>query len=422
VTSEQTIVRGSPDVNQITTSHVGKQNHTLRMHYRRLTRLTNAFSKPLHSFKAAVALNFAYYSFCKIHLALRTTAAQVADIKQSIGTVFHCERFKEPMGTIMPDLFQQRSSAPVRDAFSPDAEAILVHGDTLETLRGLPAGCAKLVISSPPYNIGKEYEARKELDHYLRTLRPVLAELVRVLATRGSLCWQVGNYVEESEVFPLDTFFYPIFKDLGLQLRNRIIWHFEHGLHCSVRLSGRYETLLWFTKGEGYTFNLDAIRVASKYPGKTNFRPGPEYGKPSGNPLGKNPSDVWKLMVREWETGLWEIPNVKANHPEKTIHPCQFPIELVERCVLALTDEGDLVLDPFSGVASALLAALRHGRRAMGIEKEGKYVAEGKKRIAQLWEGTLPYRRLGKPVYQPTGRERVAQVPEGWLTLKDKKR
>jgi DNA modification methylase len=312
------------------------------------------------------------------------------------------------------DLFDPGERLEVADAFTQKAHAVLVHGDTLETLRALPKECAKLVISSPPYNIGKEYEAREALEHYLEALKPVLAELARVLSDGGSLCWQTGNYVEESEVFPLDTFFYPIFKDLGLRLRNRVIWHFEHGLHCSVRLSGRYETLLWFTKGEDYTFNLDAIRVPSKYPGKTNFRPGPDYGKPSGNPLGKNPSDVWKLMVREWETGLWNIPNVKANHPEKTIHPCQFPIELVERCVLAFTNEGDLLLDPFSGVASALIAALRHGRRAMGIDKEAKYISEGKRRIAQLWNGTLPYRQIGKPIHQPTGREKVSQRPKEW--------
>jgi DNA modification methylase len=126
-------------------------------------------------------------------------------------------------------------------------------------------------------------------------------------------------------------------------------------------------------------------------------------------------------MLREWETGLWNIPNVKANHPEKTLHPCQFPIELVERCVLAFTNEGDLVLDPFSGVASSLLAALRHGRRAMGIDKEPGYIKEGKTRIEQLIDGSLPYRQIGKPVYQPTGREKVSQVPESWLVLGEKR-
>jgi DNA modification methylase len=112
--------------------------------------------------------------------------------------------------------------------------------------------------------------------------------------------------------------------------------------------------------------------------------------------------------VEDWETALWNIPNVKANHPEKTIHPCQFPIELVERCILALTNERDWVVDPFSGVGSALLGALRHNRRALGIDREARYIKEA------LEDGTLPYRRLGKPVYQPTGREKVAQVPKQW--------
>jgi len=176
--------------------------------------------------------------------------------------------------------------------------------------------------------------------------------------------------------------------------------------------------LLWFTKTDDYVFNLDSVRVPSKYPGKTNFRPGPKYGLPSGNPLGKNPSDVWKLIAYEWETALWNIPNVKANHPEKTIHPCQFPIELVERCVLAMTNENDWVLDPFSGVGSAMLAAVKNKRRAMGCERESNYVEEAKRRMDLLLTGELPYRPLGKPVYQPTGREKVSQVPDLWFQEK----
>jgi adenine-specific DNA-methyltransferase len=230
----------------------------------------------------------------------------------------------------------------------------------------------------------------------------------------GSLCWQVGNYVEDGEIFPLDIFYYPFFKKHGLKLRNRIIWHFDHGLHASKRFSGRYETLLWFTKGNEYTFNLDAVRIPSKYPGKTHFK-GEKRGQPSGNPLGKNPSDNWTILIQDWEKALWNIPNVKANHPEKTIHPCQFPIELVERCVLALTNEHDWVLDPFSGVGSALLAALRNGRKACGCEKEIKYVDIAKQRVQELFSGTLGYRPMGRPVYQPSGRGKVSQVPKEWL-------
>jgi DNA modification methylase len=297
-----------------------------------------------------------------------------------------------------------------------DAQAILLEGDTLQRLSDVPTGSVQLIVTSPPYNIGKEYETQVELEHYLAWLKPIIAELDRVLADGGSICWQVGNFVDKSEVFPLDIYFYPMFKEFGLKLRNRIVWHFDHGLHASKRLSGRYETMLWFTKGENYTFNLDPIRIPSKYPGKRNFKPGPNYGKPSGNPLGKNPSDIWKLLVQEWEVGLWNIPNVKANHPEKTRHPCQFPIELVERCVLAFSHAGDLVLDPFTGVGSAMLAALKLDRRAMGIDRDRGYLDIARQRIEMLANGSLPYRPLGKPIHVPTGNEKVSQVPIEWQT------
>lgn len=220
-------------------------------------------------------------------------------------------------------------SHDVASSYNSAANAVIAHGDSLKILRDLPRDFAKLVITSPPYNLGKAYEKAAKLTQYLDSLNPIIDELVRVLSPEGSLCWQVGNYVEDGEVFPLDIFYYKLFKEHGLKLRNRIIWHFEHGLHASKRFSGRYETLLWFTKSDHYTFNLDSVRVPSKYPGKTHFK-GEKKGQPSGNPLGKNPSDIWNIVVHDWETELWNIPNVKANHPEKTIHPCQFPIELVE--------------------------------------------------------------------------------------------
>lgn len=126
----------------------------------------------------------------------------------------------------------------------------------------------------------------------------MIEQLVRILREEGNLCWQVGNYIEHSEVFPLDIFYYDIFKAKQLKLRNRIIWHFGHGLHASKRFSGRYETILWFTKSDSYVFNLDAVRVPSKYPGKTHYK-GTNRGKPSGNPLGKNPSDIWQFLAEE---------------------------------------------------------------------------------------------------------------------------
>lgn len=313
----------------------------------------------------------------------------------------------------MSELPLFRLPKPIESHFSPNADIVLYSGDVGEFVAQIPDNSVSLIFTSPPYNLGKEYEDRVSIERYLKVQAQVIAQLYRVLRPDGSLCWQVGNFVEDGEVYPLDILYYPIFKELGLKLRNRIIWTFGHGLHASKRFSGRYETILWFTKTDQYVFNLDAVRIPAKYPGKRHFK-GPNKGKPSGNPLGKNPSDVWKVIIQDWEELVWDIPNVKSNHPEKTIHPCQFPIELVERCVLALTNENDWVFDPYMGVGSALIAAIMHNRRAMGCEKEPQYVDIARQRILAYFNGTLRYRPIGKPVYQPTGRERVSQIPPEW--------
>jgi len=274
-----------------------------------------------------------------------------------------------------------------------------------------------LIISSPPYNVGKEYETKKSIEEYLKTQESIIELLIDKLSDRGSICWEVGNYIEKSEVFPLDIFYYQIFKKHKLKLRNRIIWHFGHGLHASNRFSGRYETLLWFTKTNKYIFNLDDVRVPAKYPGKLHYK-GPNKGKPSGNPKGKNPSDIWETLQNDWSNELWNIPNVKSNHPEKTTHQCQFPVELVERCVLALTKEKESwVLDPFAGVGSAIIAAIKNNRNAIGIEKEKKYCKIANERIKKLKEGKLKLRPINKPIHKPSKNDKVAQIPSEWLSL-----
>ena len=308
----------------------------------------------------------------------------------------------------------------VSSDFDPHADVVVFHGDTGDLIDTIPDNYVKLIITSPPYNLGKSYEDQVSIDNYLDTQTRTISKLYRILHSGGSICWQIGNFVQDGEVFPLDIFYYRIFKDLGLSLRNRIVWHFGHGLHASKRFSGRYETILWFTKSPDYTFNLDAVRVPSKYPGKRHYK-GPNKGKPSGNPKGKNPSDVWEILAQEWEDGFWETPNVKSNHPEKTVHPCQFPVELVERCVLALTNKGDWVFDPYAGVGSTLIAAVKNDRRAIGSEKETDYVNVTHERLTSFFNGTLSLRPLGKPVYKPTGQEKVAQTPAEWKNAAQKR-
>lgn len=305
-------------------------------------------------------------------------------------------------------------SRGISERFEPSKRFAMIESDALQALEQLPAASFALILTSPPYNIGKNYEQQTSLDAYLAGQKEIIARLVDLLKPNGSLCWQVGNYVHDGEVFPLDIFFYPLFREFGLKLRNRVVWHFEHGLHASKRFSGRYETLLWFTKSDEYVFHLDAVRVPSKYPGKRHFR-GNKKGLPSGNPLGKNPSDFWQFLREEWQSGIWEIPNVKSNHCEKTVHPCQFPVELAERCVLAFTDDEDWVLDPFAGVGSSLIAAAKHHRRAVGIDRDAEFCQIARQRLEAYFAGNLKMRPLGKPVYAPTGREKVTQIPSEWM-------
>lgn len=311
------------------------------------------------------------------------------------------------------NITEAKNELQVQSSFDETANVVLFLGDTKELLASLPDKSINLIITSPPYNLGKEYETQIELSKYIDQQSGLINEFTRVLNDTGSICWQVGNYVKNGEVFPLDIYYYKPFRDRGFKLRNRIVWHFGHGLHASKRFSGRYETILWFTKNDNYTFNLDNVRVKQKYPGKRHFK-GPNKGKLSGNPKGKNPSDFWNLIETEWEDGIFEIPNVKANHPEKTEHPCQFPIELVERCILALTDEGDRVLDPFAGVGSTIIASIKNNRVGIGAEKEKKYVDIATQRINDFVKGTLPMRPIGKKIHKPSKNDKVAQTPQEW--------
>jgi len=286
------------------------------------------------------------------------------------------------------------SGLRITTQFDPSADFVLHEGDCLDLLRQVPDELVQLVVTSPPYNLGKRYEQKLGLGKYLCGQRQVIEECARVLARNGSICWQVGNYVDNGEIVPLDVILYPIFNELGLHLRNRIVWHFEHGLHASRRFSGRYEVILWFTKGDDYIFDLDAVRVPQKYPQKRYFK-GPRKGELSGNPLGKNPGDIW------------DIPNVKANHVEKTIHPCQFPVELIERLVLSMTREQGWVLDPYIGVGSTAVAALMHGRKVIGADIMPEYVQIARERVGLAEKGQLRIRPMDRHIYDPETSERT---------------
>ena len=285
----------------------------------------------------------------------------------------------------------------INRTFSKDNLITLYLGDCLDFLKQIPDSSIQLIITSPPYNIGKEYERKTDIKKYVSQQNRVINECVRVLKNEGSICWEIGNYVNNGEIIPLDILLYDCFKNNQLQLRNRIVWHFGHGLHCSKRFSGRYETILWFTKSDQYIFNLDNVRMPQKYPGKKHFK-GPNVGKYSSNPKGKNPSDVW------------DIPNVKNNHIEKTCHPCQFPISLVQRLILSLSNEHDIVFDPFLGVGSTVVAGIINRRKVAGAEILKKYYDIACERVVLACDNKLKI-RPDKPVYQPGGNLSILKNP-----------
>jgi len=242
-------------------------------------------------------------------------------------------------------------------------------GDCLELLKATPDESVDCIVSSPPYNIGKAYESRQVLADYLEGQRLVLEECARVLKSSGSLWWQVGSYSNKGSLIPLDVRFFPMLEDLGLIPRNRIAWVRQHGLHAKNKFSARHETILWFTKSDDYKFNLDSIRVPQKYQNKKSWR-GDNKGELTCNPLGKNPGDIWIFQ------------NVKHNHEEQTIHPAQFPEDMIARMVLSTTDPGDIVLDPYMGTGTAAVVARDHDRHFVGAELDKDYWSVAERRLS----------------------------------------
>ena len=284
------------------------------------------------------------------------------------------------------------------------ASAVLCKTDAVQFLSNLGDGAVDLILTSPPYCIGKEYESSRTLDAFIAEFDRSLDSMITATRQGGAICWQVGHHVHNGSITPLDAIIIERLRVRPeLQLRNRIIWGFGHGAHAKKRFSGRHETILWYSKGEPSTFNLDAVRVPQKYPGKRHYK-GPLRGELSGNPLGKNPGDVW------------DIPNVKSRHPEKTAHPCQFPVALARRLIRALTPQDGLVADPYMGSATTGIASLSEGRNFKGCDVERAYIDIAAARFEKLIAGELQM-RPDRPPREPLPNEAVAKKPgHFWMT------
>ena len=312
----------------------------------------------------------------------------------------------------MPIEYYNNKTLDIRSLFSCEppnnferaerTDISLFTGDILEKLNFIHPQQIDLIVSSPPYNIGKSYEEKQPLEDYLNWIEKVIKGCDRVLKLNGSICWQLGAYHKDKELFPLDFYYYQIMKKFNYKLKNRIIWNCEKmsGSHGQNKFSGRYETISWFIKSDDYTFNLDPIRVPQKYPNKKT-RTGEKATK------GKNPTDYWAFLQKDWEEQVWTFPNVGSGHVEQTIHPAMFPIELPERLILALTNEGDTILDPFCGSGSALVAGILWNRKVYGIDYKREYTDLSLTRIKNAIDGKIKKRPLLKPIQNYPGVDKI---------------
>jgi adenine-specific DNA-methyltransferase len=298
------------------------------------------------------------------------------------------------------DIRSYKTVTPAIRALKTGIPSILFAGDCTSLIKDIPDSSIDLTVTSPNYCMGKEYENSTSIEDFIKAHEELLPQIVRITRDGGSICWQVGYHVKEKRVYPLDYAVFSVFQTLkDVVLRNRIVWHFGHGLHSSMRFSGRHEVVLWFTKGSGdYHFDLDAVRVPQKYPGKRHYK-GPNKGQLSSNPKGKNPSDVW------------DIPNVKANHVEKLDHPCQFPVGLADRLVRALCPKSGVVFDPHMGTSSTGVAAIVNGRRFVGAEINKKYFEIAETRLQEAVNRTVSFRPAEQPIHVPSRQDVVARRP-----------
>jgi DNA modification methylase len=390
----------------------------------------------------------------------------------------------------------------------------LTESDVLEALNRIDDNSLDLIITSPPYNIGKDYEKENKMSasEYFEWQKNIIKICFRKLKDTGSICWQVGynnqnGSGKEREYYPLEYSFYPIFKEIGFIMKNRIIWAFGLGAQNKQNFSSRHEVVMWFVKSEKYKFELDNMRVPPKYPGKQSslkfYSDGSrneKYGEVSTTVGGKNPEDVW---VNSRTYDFWEIPSVKSHHPEKIMrdkeyeeildyvktkikvtgnnknksgeiykeildifefncgekglklskfyeymkkkrpdiskntisyrlknldkygiiegwgtsgdhetiiykgrywrkkvpaHPCQFPTALTSRLILGLTNEDDLVLDPFCGLGTTGVSCALTNRRFIGIDRSSEYLKYAKGRIEEILKGDDRHIREDKPV------------------------
>lgn len=245
-------------------------------------------------------------------------------------------------------------------------DLVVEIGDCLDLIKDIPDKSVRLVVTSPPYNIKKEYGKYSDnvsLEEWKELISSVTEEVYRILTDDGSFFLNLSQipYGKDKEILPLQYIGYDIIKDKKFFLRNMITWTFNGMQNPTKRLAGRYENIIWAVKDlNNYIFNLDDIRVP--YITKNDKR---LTGK------GRNPTDVW----------YFDHVNNMTKKKLNLSHPCVYPVEMIERIIKMSSTEGDTILDPFLGSGTTLLAARNLGRKGIGFELDPKYLPEIESRI-----------------------------------------
>ena len=252
-----------------------------------------------------------------------------------------------------------------------DEDVLIYQADCLKLISHLPAECLRLTVTSPPYNIGKEYESVLPVEDYITWIAEWVSQVYRCTSPDGTFWLNLGylSLPNTAKAIPIP---YLIWDKIPFFLIQEIVWNYSAGVAGRLFFSPRNEKFLWYVKySHNYTFNLDDVRDPNvKYPHQK------KNGKLKCNTKGKNPTDVWK------------IPKVTSgknrSSKERTPHPAQFPIQLVSRIILASSNPGDIVFDPFLGSGSTAEAAIRNGRKTVGFEINNLYIDLAIERIKRI--------------------------------------
>lgn len=250
-------------------------------------------------------------------------------------------------------------------------ECAIYNIDCLEGMSQISVPFIHLTITSPPYNIGKEYENPLPLEDYLNWCEKWIAEIYRLTCANGAFWLNLGylSIPEKAKAIPIP---YLLWNRVPFYLIQEIVWNYGAGVAGKLFYSPRNEKFLWYVKNQKeYTFNLDDVRDPNiKYPNQK------KNGKIKVNLNGKNPTDVWQFPK--------VTSGTNRSSKERTPHPAQFPIAVVERIVKASSNQNEIIFDPFLGSGTTAVVALTHGRKALGFEINENYCQIAADRITKF--------------------------------------